>query len=341
MGRTRGSRSASLEVKQAALRLLRQGLTATAVGEALQRSPKTIERWRAIFRRDGEAGLRLRRIPGRPAKLSDRQLVRLMFFLARGPSAYGFRGEVWTLPRIAHVIEKEFGVHHDPSHVRRLLMRLGFSHQRPELRASDRDESAVRRFRHRVWPQVRRRVRETPGRTVLMLDESGKSEMPVVVATWAPRGQTPHLTHLFRGVHVSLIGAISPTGKLHYRLHRRRIRSDQVIGFLRHLMGRIRGKIELFWDGGSIHTSKVVERFLDKHQGRLRTHFFPAYAPEVNPQELVWRHLKYVELRNLCPRSAEQLIAETRAGMERIRHHPELIPAFFEHAGLSIGPVER
>ena len=338
MGRRPGSRTAPIEVRQAALRLLKTGLSARAVGEALQRSLKTIEKWRLAYRRHGEAGIALKRIPGRPRKLTDRQLFRLVFCLAKGPSAYGFHGDVWTLPRIAKVIEKEFGVRYDPSHVRRLLIRLGFSHQRPELTASDRDEREVRRFRQRVWPQFRRRVNGAQARTLVMLDESGKSVMPVVVATWAPRGKTPRLTHLFRYVHVALIGAITPAGKLYYRLHQRRIHSDQVIGFLRHLMARIPGKIELFWDGGAIHTSKIVERFLDKSKGRLRTHFFPAYAPDVNPQELVWQHLKYVELRNVCPTSAEELAEETRAGMERIRHHPELFPAFFEHAGLSLYP---
>jgi transposase len=97
----------------------------------------------------------------------------------------------------------------------------------------------------------------------------------------------------------------------------------------------------VFWDGGSIHTSKIVQRFLDEHRGRLTTHFFPAYAPDVNPQEQVWHQLKYVELRNLCPTNAAELIAETRAGMERIRHQPELFPAFFEHAGLSLSSSGR
>jgi transposase len=172
-----------------------------------------------------------------------------------------------------------------------------------------------------------------------MRDESGKSVMPGVVATWAPRGKTPRLPHLFRHVHIALIGAITPTGKLHYRLHRHRIRSDQVIGFLRHLLGRISGRIERCWDGGAIHTSKGVERFLEENKGRLRAHFLPAYAPEVTPQELVGQRLKHVELRNVGPRNADELIDETRAGMERIRHHPELFPAFFEHAGLSPYPA--
>jgi transposase len=262
--------------------------------------------------------------------------MRLILCLSKGPEAYGFRGQVWTVPRIAHVIEREFGVRHDPSWVRRLLLRIGFSPQKPELRAIDRDD----REATRVWPQYRRRLRQR-NCTFGMLDESGKSEMPTVVLTGAPRRQTPRLTHLFRGAHGSMIAGITPRGPLHDPVYRRRVRSAQVIRFLRHLLAQIRGRIVVFWDGGSIHTSRMVARFLNAHRDRLTTHIFPAYAPDVNPREQVWRKLKYVELRNACPTSAEELLAETRAGMERIRHHPELFPAFFEHAGLSLSPSGR
>jgi hypothetical protein len=117
-----------------------------------------------------------------------------------------------------------------------------------------------------------------------MLDESGKSEMPTVVVTWAPRGQPPRLTHLFRGARVSMIAGITPRGQLDYQVYHRRVRSPQVIRFLRRLLTHIRGRIVVFGDGGSIHTSNIVQRFLDEHRSRLTAHFFPAYAPDVNPR---------------------------------------------------------
>ncbi len=340
MGRTRGHHTASAEVKRAALRLLRQGTPVAKVARAFRVSRYALRKWQVAYRRGGEEALVPQRIPGRPPCLSQRQLMRLVFCRSRGPEAYGFRGQVWTLPRIAQVIEREFGVRHDPSWVRRLLIRLGSSPQKPELRAIERDARAVARFRHRGWPQSRRRIRPR-STTVVMLDESGKSETLTVVVTWAPRGETPRLRHLFGGAHVSMIAGITPHGKLHYPVYSRRVRSPQVIRCLRHLLAHIPGRIVVFWDGGSIHTSKIVPRFLDEHRGRLTTHFFPAYAPDVNPQEQGWHQLKYVELRNLCPTPPAQLNAETRAGMERIRHQPERFPTFFEHAGLSLSPSGR
>lgn len=340
MGRTRGHRTASADVKRAALRLLHQGTPLQKVARAFRVSRYTLWKWQVAYRKGGDAALVPRRIPGRPPRLSQRQMMRLVLLLSRGPEAYGFRGQVWTLPRIAKVVEREFGVRHDPSWIRRLLLRLGFSAQKPELPATDRDARAVHRFRFRVWPQYRRRFRQR-STTFVMVDERGKSEMPTVVVTGAPRGKTPVLQHLFRGAHVSRIAGITPRGKRHYQIDRTRIRSPQVIRFLRHLLATLPGRIEVFWDGGSIHTAQVVEHCLERHRDRLGTHCFPAHAPEVNPQEQVWQQLKYVELRNLCPTSAEELRIETRAAMERIRHQSELFPAFFEHAGLPLFPGGR
>jgi transposase len=319
---------------------VRQGTPVGKVARLFRVSRFTLWKWQVAYRRGGEAALAPKRIPGRPPRLSQRQLVRLVLLLSKGPEAYGFRGQVSTLPRIAKLIEREFGVRHDPSWVRRLLLRLGFSPQKPELRAIERDQRAVDRFRYRAWPQYRRRLRQRSV-TFVMVDESGKSEMPTVVVTWAPKGKTPRLHHLFHGAHVALVGGITPRGKLHYQVYRKRIGSAQVTQFLRHLLTEIPGRLVVFGDGGSIHTSKVVQRFLDEHRDRLTTHFFPAYAPEVNPQEQVWHQLKYVEVRNVCPTSAAELIAETRAAMERIRQQPDLFPAFFDHAGLPLSSSGR
>jgi hypothetical protein len=85
-----------------------------------------------------------------------------------------------------------------------------------------------------------------------------------------------------------MIAGITPRGHLQYPVYRRRVSSPQVIRFLRYLLGHIRGRIVVFWDGGSIHTSKIVQRFLDGHRGRPTAHFFPDHPPDVNPQEVVW-----------------------------------------------------
>lgn len=335
MPRTRGAKTATLEVKLVAMRMLDQGMAREAVADALGRNPLTIWKWRRAYREQGETGLERQPVSGRPRKLQDRELRKLMFHLAKGATAYGFKSDVWTLKRIAAVILREFGVKYHPGHVWKLLQRLGFSHQKPERRAIERDDREVERWRKKVWPQYRRRAGNR-GTTMAFLDESGRSEIPTVVATWAPKGKPPVLKHLFRWEKCSIISAITPGGKLHYRLYLGSIKSPHVVSFLRHMLGRVRGKVLLFWDGGPIHRSKPVREFLRENRGRVEEHRLPPYAPDINPMEPVYKILKHVETANSCPASTSDLMQETRAALERIRRRPELVPSFFEHAGLPL-----
>ena len=88
-----------------------------------------------------------------------RQLPRL---LLRGPSAYGYQTELWTFARVAAVIEKEYGVHYDPSQVYRILKDLGWSSQKPERRAREHNEQAIAQWRRQDWPRIKKRPKKAP-----------------------------------------------------------------------------------------------------------------------------------------------------------------------------------
>ena len=247
MPRTAGAKTASLEEKLTAARLLESGVPLTKIAKALGRSRIVVWKWKVAYRKEGEEGLRRKPVSGRPRKLGDKELRKLVFCLAKGPGYYGFPNEVWTLRRISDVIKIEFGVRYHPSHVWKLLARLGFSHQKPRKTAVERDEKEVERWRKRVWPQYRRMTNGGKA-TIAFLDESGRSEIPTVVATWAPKGKTPVLKHAFRWESCSIISAITPGGRLHYKLYSGSIRSDRVVKFLKHMLRWTPGKLVLFWD---------------------------------------------------------------------------------------------
>ena len=109
---------------------MEQGWKQTDAAEALGVTPGTVSRWVA-------QALRRRKPPGGPYKLSDAQLAQLPELLNRGPLAFGFCGEIWSRGRLAQVIERGFGVSHDPSQVGRILKRYGFSLQKPVLGATN------------------------------------------------------------------------------------------------------------------------------------------------------------------------------------------------------------
>ena len=162
--RPKGS-SAQLEQRRRdALAMLRRGTKPAAVARALRVSLVSVGRWRRAADEGGGAkALAARPVPGRPPKLTAAQRRRLLELLRQGPARHGFRTELWTLGRVAEVIERRFGVRHHPSQVWRILSDLGWSCQKPQCRARERDEAAIDRWRRAAWPRIKKTPRSPAG----------------------------------------------------------------------------------------------------------------------------------------------------------------------------------
>jgi transposase len=120
----------------------------------------------------------------------------------------------------------------------------------------------------------------------------------------------------------------------YFRLFSGAIRSPQAIEFLRHLLRHIPGKLLIVWDGLPAHRSCAVWDFVRQQRGRLWLEFLPAYAPELNPTEYIWGHLKQHEIANLCPEHLGQLSLQAIRALKRMRRRPTLIMAFWQQADL-------
>ena len=134
--------------------LHQQGWTGKAIAEALGVTQGAVSQWLKRAREQGPAALHHRLPPGPTPKLTAEQRAQLPALLVYGAEAYGFLGEVWTTPRVATVIEREFGVRYHPAHVSRLLRQLGWSVQKPRVRATQRDEAAIARWQTERWPAL-------------------------------------------------------------------------------------------------------------------------------------------------------------------------------------------
>jgi len=157
--RPRGSAEVLEGRRRQALMLLREKWSLHAVARRIGCAASSVKRWRDAWRSGGTRALRVRSSPGRPPKLTRRQQQRLVQLLQRGATAHGYRTELWTTARVAEVIDREFGVGYHRDHVGRLLHQLGWSHQKPERRAVERDERAIARWKQVTWPQVKKRPR--------------------------------------------------------------------------------------------------------------------------------------------------------------------------------------
>jgi transposase len=129
--------------RRRAVRLLQGGHSLSTVARMVGAAVSAVWQWRESWRRRGEAGLQARPAPGRPPKLTPRQRQRLPRLLALGARRYGYPNDLWTTRRIAALIEREFKVGYHPAQVSRILAQLGWSYQKPERRALERNAAAI------------------------------------------------------------------------------------------------------------------------------------------------------------------------------------------------------
>jgi transposase len=144
--------------------LKQQGWSQRQIAEALGVSQGAVSQWMTRAREGGPEALRRRPPPGAPPRLTPAQLAQLPELLARGPEAYGFRGQLWTRGRIAAVIQLTFGVSYHPRHVGRLCHVIRWSPQKPARRARQRNEAAIAQWREETWPAIKKGRRRSSKR---------------------------------------------------------------------------------------------------------------------------------------------------------------------------------
>jgi transposase len=157
--RPRGSADLLEDRRHRALALLDEGLSLNEVGRRIGCAPSSVMHWRDARRRGGQKALKVRVSPGRPKKLSTSQSSSLVKILLKGAMANGYPTQLWTTARVAEVVRKKFRVRYHRDHIGRLLHGLGWSHQKPQKKALERDEAKIRRFIREDWPRVKKTPR--------------------------------------------------------------------------------------------------------------------------------------------------------------------------------------
>ena len=143
--------------RKEALRLKQAGRSQKEIAEALGVTEGAVSQWMKRVREGGEEALAEQPRPGSPPRLGREQLAKLPMLLLQGPEAYGFSGEIWTAGRVAEVIRREFGVRYHETHVRRLLAKVGWTSQTPEVEAGQRNEERIEQWRDVRWRKLKKK----------------------------------------------------------------------------------------------------------------------------------------------------------------------------------------
>jgi transposase len=152
-----GDSSVLEQRRQRAIQLLKAGHPPVEVAKMLGVGRRSVRRWNRSFRKQGSASLLARPNTGRPPRLNTHTREQFEKILMEGASKAGFGTDLWTCPRVAQVIHRRFGIAYHVDHIGRLLHSMGWSPQKPERRAVERDESRIRTWKRLHWPRVKKK----------------------------------------------------------------------------------------------------------------------------------------------------------------------------------------
>ena len=291
----------------------------------------TIYRWLGAAARPG-VGLRAlhaKPATGRPRSLTSHQEKRVFRWInGHDPRQYGLDFGLWTRSLVAELIERKFAIRLGVTAVGELLAKLGLTPQRPLQRAYQRDPDAIEAWQRERYPAIARQAKASGGE-VYFWDESGFRADGVHGKTWGKKGQTPVVERPGQRQSISAASAVSARGGFWYCTYEGALNAEAFVSLLRRMMRRRSKPVHLVLDGLPAHKTTLVKHYVASTNGMLTLHFLPGYAPELNPDEMVWSHMKRTGVARAPLRRGEKLQAKIEAQLSAIKRMPQLIRSFF------------
>ena len=278
------------------------GQSVSEVAELLDLAEQTVRNYVHSFILQAADSLRYQPPPGRPARLTKTQRKELAELIKAGPEAAGFASACWTTPLVAELIQQRFGVEYHPHYVAELLHELGFSYQKARFVSDHLDAAARAAWLATTWPTILQQARQQ-GALLLFGDEASFAQWGSLSYTWALTGAQPTVKTCGKRKGYKVWGLIDYfSGRLFWQGQTERFNAESYQAFLSAVLAQTSQPIIVIQDGTRYHTSQAMREFFAAHTDRLTVYQLPAYSPDFNPIEYLWKkvkkqatHLKYFE----------------------------------------------
>ena len=335
-GRTH-DRKTKETIRMMAVERLLEGEAATVVMESYGLCRTTAYKWLAKVRGRGHGKHCLVARPGtgRTPKLTRAQKSQVFRWVnGKNPMPYGFDFALWTRAVVRELIRKKFKIRLSVTSVGSLLAELNLTPPKPLQRAYQRDPEAIERWQRDLFPALARQAK-AQGADIYFWDESGFRADAVHGKTWSLRGQTPVVNRPGQRQGISAASAVNAKGAFWFATYHGGLTGERFVELLKQLMHRRKKPLHLVIDGLPAHKKGVVKEYVTSIRGRLTLHFLPGYAPDLNPDELVWSHAKRTGVARRPLQKGEQLQARVHQPLQEIGNDKKLVRSFFKHPSVA------
>lgn len=288
-----------------------------------------VSHWITTYKKEGKKGLLSKKAIGPSYKLSEKELKEILAIIKDDATIYGFETPLWTCKRVQQIILKKSEKKIHTTNIMRLFRKLNLSPQKPERFAQQKNRKEVREWIKKEWPKIEEHRRKWQA-MLYFQDESGISLTPVLGRTWAKKGETPKVMVTANRGGLCVTSAISPAGKLIFRIEKGRVNSEKHIEFLKNIIKQHPNrKVIIIEDKAPPHRAKKVSKFAEANKSRIAIYKLPSYSPELNPDEHVWKYLKAYQLKTHQAQNTQELKRLVKRKMHSIQRNKPLLLSFF------------
>lgn len=325
------------EMRMLAAQRMREGESPEAVAQSfgMHRSWAYRCKASAAGRGKGLRALRARKASGRPRTLTaaqERQVFR--WVNGKNPLQYGFDFGLWTRQIVRELVQQRFEVTLSLASIGAMLARLGLTPQKPLQRAYQRDPQAIERWVNQTYPAIARQAKKQKAE-VFFWDESGFRADAVHGKTWGVKGQTPVVQRPGQRQSISAASAVNSKGAFWFKTYEGALTGELFVQLLQDMMAERKKPVHLVVDGLPAHKKAIVKQYVQSTEGKLTMHFLPGYAPDLNPDELVWSHAKRTGVARNPLRKGEKLKQRVDEQLQDVADDPALVRSFFQHPSVA------
>ena len=325
------------EMRLLAVQRMNEGERAADVAASFGMHRSWAFKCRAAVRGPGKGlrALRSTKGTGRPRKLTPAQEQQVFRWInGKNPQQYGFDFGLWTRQIVQVLVLERFVVRLSLASIGAMLARLGLTAQKPLQRAYQRDPQAIELWQREAYPAIAKRARKE-GAEIFFWDESGFRADSVHGKTWAKRGQTPVVNRPGQRQSISAASAVNSKGAFWFQTYQGALTGELFVQLLQKLMHRRKKAVHLVVDGLPAHKKAAVKQYVVSTHGKLTLHFLPGYAPDLNPDELVWSHTKRTGVARRPLQKGEKLEERVNEQLQAVADNPSLVRSFFGHPSVA------